>query len=392
MHVLPAPKNRRYCTPLGVAVLLLTTMCAASAAGTYDSLVDSILTKMTLRERIGQMMLVYHSPYEFLNENHVGGVLIMQSMVRKPERLKSQLDSIQRKLAVPLLVTIDQEGGTVNRLSPLQRWKHTPSARELATWSADSIVSYWSGVAGQLHDLHINTNLAPVLDPAVNAHGRETFMAARDRSFGNGSRQIAEPASAFARAFVENGAQCVAKHFPGYDAETNSDHDIAVSDADSSWLDSCVQVFGDLRPHIGGVMMSSILYRSVSEKPAVFSPSMVAWAREVLGEVVVMTDDLWGTALRSYMLPGEEIQKASYPEEAFARLVREAVLAGNDMLMITFPQKVPVMIDVIEAQAAKDSAVRDHIDAATRRILMSKAVLGLLATTGNGNGARVQAQ
>lgn len=372
---------------------LPTVLLALALAGvSHASRIDSVLGTMSLSEKIGQMILVYHSPLEFLQEHRVGGVLIMQSMLKSPEELRRELDTIQRTLPVPLLVAIDQEGGKVNRLSPLQRWRNTPSAGQMAAWSADSIMSYWAPAALELHALHINLNLAPVLDPAVNARGEQTFIAKRERSFGNGAERILKPAMAFAKAFTENGTQCVAKHFPGYDAVTNSDHDIAVSSADSAWLASSVEAFVRMKQLISGVMMSSIHYEAISEKPAVFSPSMVGWAREALGDVVVMTDDLWGTALRSYMLPGQRIHAVHYPDDAFGRLVREAVLAGNDMLMITFPRKVPFMIETITALADQNEQVRVHIENAARRILSSKDRLGLLDGTGNGFGPRALAQ
>ncbi|MBD3239897.1 MAG: hypothetical protein GF331_04875 [Chitinivibrionales bacterium] len=378
------PHVHRLCSPVLLLMLALVGVSTASR-------IDSVLGAMSLSEKIGQMILVYHSPLEFLEEHRVGGVLIMQSMVKRPEELRRELDTIQRTLPVPLLVAIDQEGGKVNRLSPLQRWRNTPSAGQMAAWSADSIISYWSPAALELHALHINLNLAPVLDPAVNAYGEQTFIARRERSFGNGVERIVKPAMAFARAFTENGTQCVAKHFPGYDAVTNSDHDIAVSSADSNWVASCVEAFVQMKPYISGVMMSSIQYEALSEKPAVFSPAMVGWARKTLGDVVVMTDDLWGTALRSYMLPGQRIHAVHYPDEAFGRLVREAVLAGNDMLMITFPRKVPFMIETITALADENEQVRTHIDSAARRILANKDRLGLLDRTGNGFGPRALA-
>ncbi len=385
-------RSRTHSSRFGRLHLPTVIVVLVLVGASYASRIDSVLGSMSLSEKIGQMILVYHSPLDFLEKHRVGGVLIMQSMLKRPEELRRELDTVQRALPVPLLVAIDQEGGTVNRLSPLRRWRNTPSAGQMASWSADSIVNYWAPVALELHALHINLNLAPVLDPAVNVRGEQTYIAKRDRSFGNGADRILQPAMAFARAFTENGTQCVAKHFPGYDAITNSDHDIAVSSADSAWLASCVETFVRMKPHISGVMMSSIQYEALSEKPAVFSQSMVRWAREALGDVVVMTDDLWGTALRSYMLPGRAIHAVHYPDDAFGMLVRQAVLAGNDMLMITFPRKVPFMIETITALANENEQVRIHIDNAARRILSSKDRLGLLDRTGNGFGPRALAR
>jgi beta-N-acetylhexosaminidase len=361
----------------GLGVVAAVLFLAPFAVGATDP-VDTLVSRMSMEEKAGQMVLVYHSPYHFLREHGVGGVLIMQDMLRRPDQLRAELDSVQRLLPVPLLVTVDQEGGSVNRLSVIKKWKGLPAAREFAHWPADSISRFWTEVGQELHGLGINTNLAPVLDPSRNAAGNPTFMAVKLRSFGDGPEQILPAAVAFADAFAAAGTQCVAKHFPGYDAETNSDHDIAISTADSAWLAASVDVFRRMRPHIDGVMMSSIEYLSISREPAVLSPAMVSWAREALGDVVIMTDDLWGTALRSHMLPGATVHPVDYPDSAFARLVERAVKAGNDMLMITFPRKVPLMIQTIVGLARQDPAVAAHVDNAARRIVRSKYQLGML--------------
>jgi len=145
--------------------------------------IDRLLKVMSNREKIGQMILVYHSPYEFLEEFAIGGVLIMADKLKKPEALEKKLEIIQERMPIGLLVAIDQEGGKVNRLSALKKWKTVASARKLASFSEDTIVNYISNIGKQLKALHINTNLAPVLDPSHNWKGEESFMSMRERSF-----------------------------------------------------------------------------------------------------------------------------------------------------------------------------------------------------------------
>ena len=91
-----------------------------------------------------------------------------------------------------------------------------------------------------------------------------------------------------------------------------------------------------------------------------------------------MTDDLWGAALRGYVLPDSTVPPAGYPDSAFALLVEYAVRAGNDMLMITYPRKVPLMLTAITAMAENDASVKTHLDDAVRRILKAKKKLGLI--------------
>ncbi|MBN1982746.1 MAG: hypothetical protein JW795_14530 [Chitinivibrionales bacterium] len=364
-----------YFTLVSVCSLIISSSTFSAYA---DTSIDSLIRTLSMRAKIGQMILVYHSPYEFLAQHGIGGVLIMQKMITQPRTLSNQLDTVQKRLPIPLLVTIDQEGGTVNRLSALAAFSRTPTAQQLSGWKPDSIFNYTKETAQALKKLNINMNLAPVLDPQKNHRASLTYIAQKNRSFGSGAEVITPPAASFVKGFTEVDIGCVAKHFPGYDVETNSDHALAVSDADSESIERNIAAFSALMPQLTGIMMSSIEYRKVSRLPAVLSPQIVQWARKIAGEKIIMTDDLWGTALRTYAHPGQQIHPVQYPDSSFRKLVALAVAAGNDMLMITYPEKVKTMIDVIEQMASADPAIAAHIEAALRRILNAKANLGLL--------------
>ena len=356
-----------------ITLILLTLLSAVSAIE-----VDSLLLKMSDREKIGQMIMVYHSPYKFLDEFSIGGVLIMSNMLKTPDKLVKQLVSIQKKMSVGLLVAIDQEGGKVNRLNSMKQWKHVASARKLSSLSADSITNYTSRIARQLKELHINVNLAPILDPSHNWKEEKSFMELRDRAFGRTHEEIVPPVTAFIRGFSRDSILCISKHFPGYDVSTNSDHNIAVSEADSLAVNEYTRAFAATIGDVGGVLMSSIHFKTFCEKPSVFSPKMVGWARSLGEDKLIITDDLWGTALRSYTSPGMAIHPVHYPDRDFARIVEMAFLAGNDILMITFPQKVEIMQATLLKLVQQDQDARKRLDESVRRILLTKQRMGLL--------------
>lgn len=349
-----------------------------STSSLSNERVENILEKMTLREKAGQMILVYNSPVKFLKEHGIGGVLIMQNMLKKPERLKTNIANAQKTLKIPIIVSIDQEGGSVNRLSYLPQWKKTPSAKDMKTWPLDSITRYNDKIAKALVYLGINMNLAPVLDPTVNYLDEKTFISQKKRSFGTGAKEIVPPALAFTKAFTQNNITCVSKHFPGYDSDVNSDYKIATSNADSIDVIKNIAPFKEMRDVYDALMMTSIHYRAFCVEPAVFCKKMVDIARETAPGAIIMTDDLWGTALRSYTYPGKEIHAVSYPDTAFSRVIEYTIKAGNDMLMITYPKKVPLMINEIVRIVKDDNSILRHVNEAVRRILLLKVKMGLL--------------
>ena len=63
---------------------------------------------------------------------------------------------------------------------------------------------------------------------------------------------------------------------------------------------------------------------------------------------------------------------------AWRKIVEEALMAGNDMLMITYPKKVPEMVQIIKIMAQKDKLAMARVEAAVRRILLNKKSLGLI--------------
>ncbi|MFC1585886.1 glycoside hydrolase family 3 N-terminal domain-containing protein [Fibrobacterota bacterium] len=363
-------------------VMLLFFFLSGLRAAFATTEIDSLMTIMSPEEKIGQMILVYHSPYEFLEKYKIGGVLIMSNMLKHPETLKNKLGIIQRKLPVGLLVAVDQEGGKVNRLRAIKGWERVASARDLSTYSADSIVTYTGRIARQLKHLNINVNLAPILDPSHNWKGDASFMYVRNRTFGRTAEEIIPPAKSFIRGFSQTGILCISKHFPGYDVATNSDSSIAVSQADSQAVREYARAFSGAMDGVGGVLMSSVLFESFCDKPSVFSPQIVGWARGMGEDKLIITDDLWGMALRKFVSPGKKVHHVHYPDEDFARLVKLAFWAGNDILMITFPKKVEIIQATLLDLVKTDPSAEKRLNESVRRILLAKQGLGLI------NGAR----
>lgn len=358
-------------------LLFLVQVAGVSLAQTPEERARLLLDNLTLEQKAAQLFLVYHSPPDFMAKHGFGGSLVMESMVRDAGALEESLQEANRLCAVPLLVAMDQEGGEINRMRPLPGFDNVASAEEMALWSADSVRTYLQPVASRLHKLGVNINLAPVLDPSINVDHQPTLMKSRKRSFGRESSDIVPPARAFMDGFSGHGIQCIVKHFPGYAVKENSDHEVAESLANRSALLGYIHPFAACMDDAGGVMMSSILFSFVSDRPAVFDSNLVSLARCGFENRLVMTDDLWGMALRSWV-SGGEVQLADYPEEDLRRLTMFAFEAGNDMLMITYPAKAVLMKNILVKAVRGNLRLGDRLNQSVYRILLLKAELGLI--------------
>jgi beta-glucosidase-like glycosyl hydrolase len=344
-----------------------------SVPAATDTLCARQLAAMTPAAKAGQMIIVYNTDADFLRTHQVGGIILFQPMITDSLLLRREIEQKQRAVAIPLLVCIDQEGGRINRLSNLAPFATTPSAAELSRMPDHAVRESAAALTAYLRSVGINLNFAPCLDPARSlATGAATYIADQDRSFGDRPALIARKAGAFLAGVNRRDGLAVAKHFPGYDAPQNSDQHLTTSAATAEAVAQYLVPFAELAPACAGVMMSNIVYSALDSLPAVISPKVVAWARSLYGDGIVVTDDLWAVSVRQVVDPTVTSLRQETSDRRFGELVQRAVLAGNDMLLITYPTKVPVMIAAITRLMETDPPARALVDAAVLRILRLK--------------------
>lgn len=342
-----------------------------------DKKIKTIINKMSLKDKAAQMIIVYHSPSTYMLKHHYGGSLVMNNSFKNIENLKKDIALLQNKMPIPVLITTDQEGGTVDRLKKIEELGRMNSAAIMGKMKPEEISNYVIPWANKLKELGINTNLAPVLDPAKDWQGNYTFMFNSNRSYGEDSSTVINSANAFMDGFKSKGILCISKHFPGYDVQTNSDHELAISLADSNHVAKQIETFAATAKHANGVMMTSIKFDKFSDKPAVFDPKIVSWAKKAFPNAIIMTDDLWGTSLRAFAADTTDIGR-KYSNENLKKLTMYAFDAGNDMLMMTYPAMAEKMILMIATEAKRNPRRKVILDQAVYKILKVKIISGII--------------
>lgn len=365
------------------AILSLLIVCAGASAQQEWSdpraaRVDSVLSCLDVRARVGQLIVVYRTTNEILLAEDFGGVLLFSSMLTDTVALRRDLDALQAAAPVGYLVCLDQEGGNVSRLDASPGWEGgAPGAVEMAGWPPQAVHAEGARIGRRLASLGVNVNLAPVLDSAETWDGRESWMGHRRRAFGRTDGEILDPALAFAHGCREAGVVCIAKHYPGYDVAGDTDRELQISGADLDQLDGGERRFFMARDAVAGVMMSSVICTALTRRPAVLEDRLVARAHFSPAHVV-MTDDLWSLALRRWLRPELEVAWREYPADAWAELGSAALRAGNDLLLVTYPEKAVELRDALIVLAESEAWARDAVELAATRVLMLKAELGLL--------------
>ncbi len=186
---------------------------------------------MTTEEKVGQMFTVgFHgleAPdylLEWLAQGRVGGIILFARNVDTPAQVARLTASLHQAAKYPLLIGIDQEGGTVARLR--QGFSESPGAMALAAASGDQAerTERVSAVLGEeMCAVGINWDYAPAVDLLYS----DENPTMGTRSFGIDPEQVSSFAEAAVKGFQRAGVAACAKHFPGL-GETAIDTHLAL--------------------------------------------------------------------------------------------------------------------------------------------------------------------
>ncbi len=179
--------------------------------------VDSLMENMSLKEKVGQLIMVTTYPSQgeaneqqiisYIKKHHIGGVLFLRN---SPSQIISSVQRYQSAAAVPLFMALDAENGLSFRLDSVIRYPH---AMGLGALKDDSLI-YRMGreVGQQLRTLGLNLNFAPVAD--VNSNPQNPII--NYRSFGENPHRVAAKSLALAKGMMDEQIIVSAKHFPGH--------------------------------------------------------------------------------------------------------------------------------------------------------------------------------
>lgn len=337
-----------------------------------------------LRTKIGQMLIVGFrgtgvlpsSPVmRDITRNAVGGVILFDRRnIASPRQLRALVAGLQGaalKTAprTPLIVAVDQEGGSVARLNPRNGFPATPTAASLgARNSLGTTRAAGLGIGRTLASMGINLDLAPVVD--VNVNPRNPAIGRNGRSFSSKPATVTAHASAFIDGLHDAHVRSTLKHFPGQGSATGDTH-LGVVDVTRRWTDAELAPFASLIAdgHADAVMTGHIFNARLDpDHPATLSKATVTGLlRGRLGfGGVVMSDDLQMGAIRA--------------EYKWSEAVTLAVMAGIDLLMIADPPRsgassVTRTIDLIEDLVVAGRISEARIDESYDRIQALKATL-----------------
>ena len=348
--------------------VIVTTAATLPSESTPQNPIRLMLNDMSLEERVGQLFLARcdeDNALAHIEEYHLGGfVLFGQDFEEEtPDSFRDKLTDYQAAAKIPMLIAVDEEGGTVARVSAYRafRSKRFLAPRQLyQKGGLELLMDQESEKCALLKDLGLNVNLAPVVDIATE---RNAFMY--DRSLGQDAQITADFAVNVVTLMDSWQLGSCLKHFPGYGNNLDTHTGIAVDGRSLAELES-----KDLLPFAAGIQAGcdailishTIVECFDPETPASLSPAVHRYLREEMGfEGVIVTDDLVMQAITD-----------AYGAEEAAVL---AVLAGNDLLCSTQYQ---VQYDAVLGAVESGRISAALLDSAVTRVLTWKKDLGLI--------------
>lgn len=294
---------------------------------------------------------------------------IFERNIQSPAQLAALDQSLQTYANVPLFISIDQEGGIVNRLTEKMGFPATQSQQYYGTQNDLAATRAASEAEGKvLKAAGINLNLAPVVD--VNVNPTNPIIGKYERSFSSDPKIVTAHALASIEGYHAAGILTTLKHFPGHGSSTGDSHTGFV-DVTNTWQSYELDPYRDIiNAGLADAVMTAHIFNSNLDPqyPATLSKKIITGIlREQLGyDGVVITDDMQMGAIRQYY---------GYPEA-----VELAINAGVDILAIANntifePDIAPRTVAIIKQLVADGKITPERIDQSYQRIMRLKARL-----------------
>ena len=354
--------------------------------------VDEQLAGMTLEEKVGQLFLIrpeslcveltpqqVHDASDFgvttwteemterLAEYPAGGIVLFGKNLSNPDQLAAMMAQIEKAGEIPLMVGVDEEGGSVARLANSAGFD-LPQFEQMAEIGARGDVEEARQLGGTigayLHQYGFALDFAPVADLWTNPQN----SVIGSRSFGSDPTVVSEMVLAVIDGLHEEGVLSCIKHFPGHGDTQGDSHDGHVL-LERSWeelLERELIPFVDNLDSTDLVMVAHILLPQITGDglPASLSAELITGRlRGELGyDGLVVTDSLAMRAITD-----------QYTSAQAAVLAFEA---GADLLLM--PQDYTAAFDGVLDAVRQGEVDESRLDESVLRIMRAKQKCGLL--------------
>ena len=344
-----------------------------------NALIEDILSSLTLEQKIGQMMMpaipgkkMTPQLEGILKKYSPGGIIFFGYNLGAPDEVRSFTSSIQKysvqSSGIPVLISVDQEGGRVKRLA--EGVTQFPGNMAAGAAFDEKLTYLWGRILGlELRLLGINMNLTPVLD--INDNPDNPVI--NTRSFGADIDTVSIMGRAYIRGQQESRCISVGKHFPGLGNSSVDTHlKLTVIDFDMKRLEDVeLKPFDNaIKDGLECIMTTHSAFPKIllNRDSATISPFFLTeiLRKRMKFKGLILTDDMEMGAITRELVIGDAAVKS--------------VAAGADIILLSTygPSIEKIYTSLISA--VKDGRISyERVDDSVRRILETKLKYGILA-------------
>lgn len=328
------------------------------------------IKELSIEEKIGQMIIIgMDTNYitdrikTMITKYKIGGIILYRRNFNTYQdmiKLIKELKELNKCNKIPLFISIDQEGGRVNRMP--KEIENLPAANKIATVGGIEILKESAQITGEiLRKSGYNLNFAPVLDIKRFGNGHSIG----DRSFSEDKEKVAECGVAVMQELQKQGVVSVVKHFPGHGSTTiDSHYMLPIINKKMSQLEKeDMYPFEEaIKNGADAILVGHLLIRKATGiYPASLSRKFISryLRKKYKYKGIIITDDLKMRAIK--FLYGHDLA------------VKKAFQAGNDVIVFRFNKDEEKRVIEKIIKLAKLGKIKENrINKSVKRIINIK--------------------
>ena len=327
------------------------------------------IEKLSIEEKVGQLFMVgleektNEDIANLIQENKIGGVVLYRKNYHTYEEMLAYVNNIKElnsKNSIPIFISIDQEGGRVNRMP--QEILNLKSATKLANTKNVEIVKESGKIIGEmLNKTGISIDYAPVLD----IRKFKEKHAIGDRCYGENKEDVSKYGIEVMKEMQNQGVIPVIKHFPGHGLTKKDSHFRIPKITEKVEIlekEDMIPFEKAIKENAEAIMVGHLIIKNVDKKyPASLSKKVIQkyLIEKYNYKGLIITDDLKMMAIQLHY----NMKKA----------VVKAIEAGNDIIMIGLPyKKVNKIIKFIVKEVKNGRIKEERINESVEKIIEIK--------------------
>ena len=328
------------------------------------------IEKLTIEQKIGQMLIIALEEKEItektiniIQKYNIGGIILYRKNYDNYEemlKLVNKLKEINKVNEIPLFISIDQEGGRVNRM-PSEILNVKSASKISSTGNIEIVKESAKIISEMLRKTGITMDYAPVLD----IKNFEERHAIGDRCYGENKDDVSKYGIEFMKELSKGGVLSVIKHFPGHGATKQDSHmmlPVVRKSKEKLENEDMVPFKNAIQNGAEAIMVGHIVAKEIDKKyPASLSRKII---QEYLIEKMkfkglIITDDFKMKAIRL--------------RYSLKKAVTLAISAGNNMIMIgTKYNKIEKIIKNVSKKVKKGKIDINIINESLEKIISVK--------------------